>query len=86
MLLAYVKCMVLTCLGSYPFLVPVTTGLQNSAFEACTDAPCIFISFFGAPGLPASTAANLERSSANVTAQPSSWLSRLSLPLYLYYS
>ena len=81
-MLAYVKCMVLTCLGSYPFLVPVTTGLQNSAFEACTDAPCVFISFFGAPGLPASTRANL-RSSANITAQPSSWLNMLSLPLYV---
>ena len=65
MMLQYLKCMVLTCLASYPFVAVFIQERRSSDYMACSkEEACCFIRYFGTSDLPATTAANIELSSA----------------------
>ncbi|CAE7853329.1 aglC, partial [Symbiodinium microadriaticum] len=60
---AYVKCLVLACLGLLPFLAVLTRDMDASDFHACDDG-CYFIRYAGVPRLPSTAVQNVERTTA----------------------
>ncbi|CAE7831070.1 aglC [Symbiodinium sp. CCMP2592] len=63
---AYVKCLVLACLGLVPFLAVLTRDMDPSDFHACDDE-CYFVRYAGVPSLPSTAVENVERTTGNKT-------------------
>lgn len=59
--LPYIECLVLTCLGSAPFLAVVTYKLDPMTdLDACSSKPCYFVRYVGTGRFPETTLANIQ--------------------------